>query len=62
MIARHTTVTEPAPPRAADRPEVTAPLTSLGDWRLAVETAGPMGGLLGWTPARAVVQWSGTKG
>ena len=39
VIARHTTVTEPAPPRAADRPEVTAPLTSLGDWRLAVETA-----------------------
>ena len=30
--------------------------------RLAVETAAPIGGLLGWTPARAVVQWSGTKG
>ena len=30
--------------------------------RLAVETATPIGGLLGWTPARAVVQFSAIKG
>jgi precorrin-6Y C5,15-methyltransferase (decarboxylating) len=29
--------------------------------RIAVETAAPIGTFTGWTPARAVTQWSLTK-
>lgn len=29
--------------------------------RLQVETAGPVGGFTGWTPARAITQWAWTK-
>ncbi|OLT44580.1 precorrin-6Y methyltransferase [Saccharomonospora sp. CUA-673] len=29
--------------------------------RISVERAAPLGGLTGWTPARAVTQWSATK-
>ncbi len=30
--------------------------------RLHIERAGPLGSFTGWTPARAVSQWSVTKG
>lgn len=39
VIARHAPVPDETPAPGADRPEASAPLSSLGDWRLAVESA-----------------------